>query len=512
MNHDSHNTASANENILNSSKPNHPEETSPHHQPTSPPAHAFQQALGGPQLECRYEQDWGEPPAVIKPILSRLLPPWRSPNASWRIADPDDPVSLAAKSVNSLTVFIAFLTQPRWADHIEDHTSRISARTGLSAWKAEQFSEVGLVLQRFPRLTAIALDGLLNFQLVQRMCEHLSIVDPAKDELIDHALVRLLQPTVPNQAMRTTKWVDETLTQLIDFLDPLARPLPEDDNFGDETREQDNGENPNSDDLDPDGPALDDGVRGFSYDNRNPDYTTFTLTVDALTGVELLKAIKNAALTNGVTQGDALLGLIRGSTTANITLNLYKNTHGLPLDEVFGEGHWLTKAASPAWLDRVTHLAGAGASGNGGYKPSEQTAAMVAGRDGHCRFPGCTVPAHRCEIDHVHRYDHDDPESSGPTSTENLHLLCPKHHRLKTAGSWDVTLHPDAAETWTSHGDGHTVITTADGPLGRQTFQHKAVKRIRVAHAYNQQRLDNIQAAKEEQARRQREGLDDPPF
>ncbi|AEI09331.1 hypothetical protein CRES_0975 [Corynebacterium resistens DSM 45100] len=482
--------------------------------PTPPPVNSHKDSI--------VSQDWGEPPAVIEPILTRLLPPWRSPEASWRIEDPNDPVSLASKSVNSLNVFLAFLTQPQWADHVDDHTSRISARTGMSAWKAEQYAQVGLVLQRFPRLSAIAMDGLLNFQLVQRMCEHLAIVDPSNDELFDHAIVRLLQPTVPKQAMRTTKWVDETLNQLIDFLDPLSKPIPENSHSDKDGRAitSAHGEEDTQAGIEDQGDtncchgAVDriQEVLDFSYDTRSPDSTTFTLTVSALTGIELLKAIKNAASAKSITQGEALLGLIQGNVTANVTLNLYKNTHGLPLDEVFGEGHWLSTAASKTWLDRVTHLAGAGASSNNGYRPSEQTAAMVAGRDGHCRFPGCQVPAYRCQIDHVHRYDHENPEASGPTSTENLHLLCPKHHRLKTAGSWDVTLHPDASETWTSHGDGHCVITTAEGPLGRQTFQHKAVRRIRITRTFNQERLEAIDEEREEQARREREGEDIPPF
>lgn len=493
---------------------------SPNHKNNQPHGHVEQQRNSDPQQSNEPtgergtkqvgHHDWGEPPAELEPILDRLLPPWRAPDASWRIADPNDPVSLASKSVNSLHIFMAHLTQPQWADRIEDHTSRISARTGLTEWKAEQFATVGLVLPRFPRLTAIAMDGLLNFQLVHRMCEQLAAVDPSQDELVDHALVRLLQPTVRNQAMRTTQWVDKTLTHLLGLLDPLAVPIPEDDAASAESDLSDSDTNDlgvRPDDFGPPNDDYNSGVCGFSYDNWDPNYTTFTLTVDAITGVEILKAIKNAAATGGTTQGEAFLGLIRGNTRATVTLNLYKNTFGLPIDDVFGEGHWLSSAASAAWLDRVTHLAGAGASKNEGYKPSAQTAAMVAGRDGHCRFPGCTIPAYRCQIDHVHRYDHDNPEASGPTSTENLHLLCAKHHRLKTAGEWDVTLHADGMESWTSHGDGHTIISTSEGPLGRQTFEHKAVRRTAVTRKYNEHRLEQERRSKEDSERNE-----DPPF
>lgn len=69
---------------------------------------------------------------------------------------------------------------------------------------------------------------------------------------------------------------------------------------------------------------------------------------------------------------------------------------------------------------------------------------------------------------------------------KNLHLLCSKHHNLKTAGSWDVALHPDGHEVWTSHGDGHSVITEAEGPLGRETFAQRSVRKTRALAEYHQ--------------------------
>lgn len=110
----------------------------------------------------------------------------------------------------------------------------------------------------------------------------------------------------------------------------------------------------------------------------------------------------------------------------------------------------------------------------------------MIGRDEHCRFPGCDVPAERCDLDHVHRWDHEAPHGgASETSTANLHCLCRKHHRMKTTGQWDVSLHPDGTETWTSHGDGHTVTTEPGGVLGRETFQHFAVRRTRNLENYN---------------------------
>lgn len=47
------------------------------------------------------------------------------------------------------------------------------------------------------------------------------------------------------------------------------------------------------------------------------------------------------------------------------------------------------------------------------------------GRDGVCQHPGCDVPASRCDAHHVVPW-----ARGGPTSVDNMTLLCPKHHRL----------------------------------------------------------------------------------
>ena len=88
------------------------------------------------------------------------------------------------------------------------------------------------------------------------------------------------------------------------------------------------------------------------------------------------------------------------------------------------------------------------------YRPSATLQAFVRSRDLTCRFPGCRVPAHRCDIDHVVPYP------LGPTHPSNLGCFCRKHHLLKTfwADDWSVTLAPDGTMTWIAP-TGHTHLT-----------------------------------------------------
>jgi len=70
-------------------------------------------------------------------------------------------------------------------------------------------------------------------------------------------------------------------------------------------------------------------------------------------------------------------------------------------------------------------------------------AKRVQARDRRCRFPGCTIAAVFCDLDHVR------PWPNGPTADTNLICLCRRHHRVKQRPGWAVALAPDATVTWT---------------------------------------------------------------
>jgi hypothetical protein len=77
------------------------------------------------------------------------------------------------------------------------------------------------------------------------------------------------------------------------------------------------------------------------------------------------------------------------------------------------------------------------------YTPPAWLKRLVRARDGTCRFFGCTVPAARCDIDHVIEHPR------GPTEEPNLMCLCRHHHRLKQQERWHVTM-TEGAVTWTT--------------------------------------------------------------
>lgn len=84
------------------------------------------------------------------------------------------------------------------------------------------------------------------------------------------------------------------------------------------------------------------------------------------------------------------------------------------------------------------------------YTPTEGMRRYLRARDQHCRFPGCRMPVHRCEIDHNH-----DHAKGGRTAIDNLAHFCRSHHQLKHPDidpdhCWTARSRPDGTIEWTS--------------------------------------------------------------
>ncbi|MCS6711324.1 HNH endonuclease [Brachybacterium sp. EF45031] len=78
------------------------------------------------------------------------------------------------------------------------------------------------------------------------------------------------------------------------------------------------------------------------------------------------------------------------------------------------------------------------------YTPSAQMLEHLRLRHPECAAPGCSRPTVvGAEADHIEEFDHRNPLAGGPTSLENLHLLCWRHHQLKTARRIDPHRFPD---------------------------------------------------------------------
>jgi len=112
---------------------------------------------------------------------------------------------------------------------------------------------------------------------------------------------------------------------------------------------------------------------------------------------------------------------------------------------------------------RPLTIPGPDAPAEPGYRPSAALAEFIRLRDLTCRFPGCDVPADKCDIDHTVPY-----QAGGPTHPSNLKLECRCHHLLKTfwtgIGGWADKQLPDGTVIWTAP-SGRTYTTKPGGAL-----------------------------------------------
>jgi len=97
-----------------------------------------------------------------------------------------------------------------------------------------------------------------------------------------------------------------------------------------------------------------------------------------------------------------------------------------------------------------------------GRYPSRKLGNAIRFRDGVCDNPACTVPAARCDMDHLV------PVPEGPTTGVNLGPKCRSDHRAKThAGHVSDRTGPHTTR-WTTP-TGHSYVTT-DEPLPVEEF------------------------------------------
>lgn len=265
-----------------------------------------------------------------------------------------------------------------------DFCTRLAVRLGVSAGVAEAWAEAAFVLRDFPRLVELFDQGCYTARHVLRVAQDLLPVSPDDRERVEGKVLEVLTPSRPDQHVFSPRTIHNRISKILREVD--RNVVPKDESTAAEP--------------------------SFNVDCRDPEYTTFTLRVPRMEGIEVDKIVRATAKKYDCSQPEAMVRLITDKAEVSVTLNLYHD----PANDgaVLGEDHWLNRSASKTWLQRVTHLSAPGYAECEGYAPTEGIKAAVAGRDLHCRFPGCEVPAYKCQYDHVRRY------GSGPTSTAKM--------------------------------------------------------------------------------------------
>ncbi|MCA1736963.1 MAG: HNH endonuclease [Actinobacteria bacterium] len=78
-------------------------------------------------------------------------------------------------------------------------------------------------------------------------------------------------------------------------------------------------------------------------------------------------------------------------------------------------------------------------------RPRAAVRQAVEARNPHCTFPGCRMPAQRCDLDHRHLYS-----QGGETCLGNLVPICRRHHVVRHRFGWAHQPLPKGDHLWIS--------------------------------------------------------------
>ena len=172
----------------------------------------------------------------------------------------------------------------------------------------------------------------------------------------------------------------------------------------------------------------------LSADNKRADALTAILSAELARNLEIVKPHRRPVTVNVTIDLPTLLGLAQNPGQ----LSGYGAIPASVARELASDATWKRFITDPQTGNLLDY-------GREKYEPPQALVDFLLARDRTCRFPGCRQSATRSDIDHAQSW-----ETGGETNSENLGLLCRRHHRLKTHGRWGLVSNEDGSCEWTS--------------------------------------------------------------
>ena len=172
----------------------------------------------------------------------------------------------------------------------------------------------------------------------------------------------------------------------------------------------------------------------LSADNKRADALTAILSAELARNLEIVKPHRRPVTVNVTIDLPTLLGLAQNPGQ----LSGYGAIPASVARELASDATWKRFITDPQTGNLLDY-------GREKYEPPQALVDFLLARDRTCRFPGCRQSATRSDIDHAQSWD-----TGGETNSENLGLLCRRHHRLKTHGRWGLVSNADGSCEWTS--------------------------------------------------------------
>ena len=334
--------------------------------------------------------------------------------------------------IQSWQLFQAVL--PQLEDDVDCTLAVLSKRLGLSRWRVSSAIQAHFRMRELPLTTAVQTEHwILDLPRLQVIDVELRPLgeDEAKIQLVDAALADFLTPKDPGQHVPTEP---ELRNFLRGFIDGLLKP------------------------------NLSKDIERAVSVSYSGGQATVVLKTDKATAAAISRHIDKAASQDGVSKAAALEKLIFNRTSTKVVINTYRT--GEDTSRVFIPSAGWCELGEYLMHDSVVRTLRA--EGVQRYVPSEEIRTWVQGRDATCRWPGCSMPAHYCQLDHRVEYG-----NNGPTSVGNLVSLCQHHHNVKTDGRVRYVMDPFTGDIVWMFEDGTYEVDRAAGPLAPRNIHWK---------------------------------------
>lgn len=368
--------------------------------------------------------------------------------AFFRNCDPDDPLCIDECRLQKFEYLRWVRLLPGGDEDVLSYCASIGARLGKSEGYVSRRIDAFSMLLELSKVHELQLKMWhLDITRLMVIAQALSGVEKEVIEEIDAPLARFLTPKRDNQKMPGPKVIKKFIVDLL-------------------VRVEDAVEEVDS----PQELAID------FYDAGNGK-TGINAVVDNATASIFRDQLMRLAKAHECDDSSALL-LMATQEGKSLTINLYKGDNFGEL--MTADGYRLSRKSVDLVFPNASRrsLEGVENVETRGYSFTPSMRAYIQARDGVCRFPGCSIRAVNCDIDHVEEYG-----LGGKTTARNAQCLCRRHHNLKTSKAVDCEISGDASVSWILE-DGTKVVTLPEGifsadRLFGQTFAQRVVDRIR---------------------------------
>lgn len=391
----------------------------------------------------------------------------------------------------------------------EDWTTlaaQLYSQAGVRKHEVTRYLDALDVLDRLPHLRAFVEETWLldmnHLSTIEKAARKAPVALQNDDYFwaaLDEDLMERFTPSRHRQLLPSSHAITSAVTATIRSVENLA--APQEDAWGAPDPEEPAPgpqpcENP-AEFLSSVPPVEEARARLFIEDLSGGD-VRFELLVDQATGTLIADAIEQLAGERRISRAEALKALIMEDVTTSVTTMMYsaKDVDDAP---VHHPGRGILTPETVEILRRLQNrtldMDAAQVEECRAYETNDRVRAYLIGRDGTCRWPGCTRRATHCDADHRINYD-----DGGPTASSNLVMLCRHHHNRKTDESIFYLLDPHTGDVHWLFSDGTWVVDEATGPLAPrqrnwvQTWVQRGENhRIRLAERAAAERLEAYQ-------------------